>query len=228
MIDYLIDIDTQVFLFFHNIRAPFLDSFMWIFSQRFVWVPMYAAILIFLFRRYDWRQALIFTLAVVFTITLADQIGASHLRPYFARLRPSNLDNPLSAMVTVINGHRSGSYGFPSCHAANTFALATIISLIARNRALTLFMFIWAVVTCYSRVYLGVHYPGDLLFGALLGYLCAILVYYVTRRISAHYLPSGTIAPRPSTIMHRAPAHLIILVGAITILVIAIISLCKA
>ena len=228
MIDYLIDIDTQVFLFFHNMRAPFLDAVMWIFSQRFVWVPMYAAILIFLFRRYDWRQALVFTVAVAITITLADQIGASCIRPYFARLRPSNLNNPLSAMVTVINGHRSGSYGFPSCHAANTFALATLISLIARNRALTIFLFIWAVVTCYSRVYLGVHYPGDLLAGAILGCICAIFVYYATARLSSRFLPSGTTYPRPCTILHHAPSHLIILIGTLTIIVIALISLWKA
>ena len=74
MIDYLIDLDTQLFLFFHNIRAPFLDSFMWMFSKRLIWAPMYATILIFLFRRYNWRQALIFTLAVILTITLADQL----------------------------------------------------------------------------------------------------------------------------------------------------------
>lgn len=180
MIDYLIDIDTQVFLFFHNMRAPFLDSFMWIFSQRFVWVPMYAAILILLFRRYHWRQALIFTLAVVLTITLADQIGASHLRPLFARLRPSNLDNPLSAMVTVINGHRSGSYGFPSCHAANTFALATLLSCVMRSRKFTIMIFSWAVIVSISRLYCGVHYPTDILcgaaFGSVFGYLALVIV----------------------------------------------------
>lgn len=228
MIDYLIDIDTQVFLFLHNLRAPFLDSFMWLFSKRFIWVPMYATLLIFLFRRYRWQQALIFTIAIALTITLADQLGATHIRPIFARLRPSNPDNPISAMVTVINGYRSGSYGFPSCHAANTFALAAIVALIARDRALTIFMLLWAVVTCYSRVYLGVHYPGDLIFGAILGIACAFIVYDIARRLSARFIPAFTTPLPRNTILRLQPTHLIILAGVTTIIIIAIISLCQA
>ena len=228
MIDYLIDLDTQLFLFFHNIRAPFLDSFMWMFSKRLIWAPMYATILIFLFRRYNWRQALIFTLAVILTITLADQLCASHLRPFFARLRPSNPENPLSAMVTIVNNYRSGSFGFPSCHAANTFALATIVSLIARQRGLTIFMFLWALITCYSRVYLGVHYPGDLIFGGIIGWLCALLVYYVATGISSRLLMPAHTRPARRRFMRFKPAALIILAGITTIIVITAVSLWKA
>ena len=102
----------------------------------------------------------------------------------FERLRPSNLSNPLSELTHIVNGYRGGSYGFPSCHAANSFALAVFAATMLRQRSFTIFILLWAVINCYSRVYLGVHYPGDLLVGAiigsLIGYLCcraAISVY---------------------------------------------------
>ena len=228
MIDYLIDIDTQVFLFFHNMRAPFLDSFMWLFSKKLVWVPLYAAIFVYLFKTFNWKQAVIYTLAIALTITLADQVCASHIRPYFQRLRPSNPSNPLSDMVTIVNGYRSGSYGFPSCHAANTFALAVIVSLIAKLKRISVFMFVWAIITCYSRVYLGVHYPGDLLFGAVIGCTCSIAVYYAASGISSRMLPRSDTRRHNNRILNIIDlTDIIILTGSLTIVVFVIISLCK-
>ena len=126
------------------------------------------------------------------------------------------------------NNYRSGSYGFPSCHAANTFALATIVSLIARQRGLTIFMFLWALITCYSRVYLGVHYPGDLIFGGIIGWLCALLVYYVATGISSRLLMPAHTRPARRRFMRFKPAALIILAGITTIIVITAVSLWKA
>lgn len=224
MLDILTDIDTQVFLFFHNLRAPFLDQFMWMFSKKLVWIPMYAAILFYLSQNFGWRRAMIWVIAIALTITLADQICASFIRPFCTRLRPTNPDNPLSEMVTLVNGYRSGRYGFPSCHAANTFALATIVSLIARQQRLAVFMYLWAVVTCYSRVYLGVHYPGDLLVGAIVGSACALLVYY-----AAAICPAGKLkAPQNTTLSRIKSPDIIIIVGIATVIVFSIISLCKA
>lgn len=124
--------------------------------------------------------------AIAFTIVLADQTGASLIRPIAERLRPSNLDNPISEMVHIVNGYRSGRYGFPSCHAANTFGLAFFVFYLFRNRLLSTFIFGWAVVTCYSRAYLGVHYPGDLLTGALLGFASASLCYWLFQKFGKY------------------------------------------
>lgn len=228
MIDFLNDIDTSVFLFFHNIRDPFLDSFMWYFSKKLIWIPMYAAILFFTFYDFSWRKAVICVLALALTITLADQICATFIRPYCERLRPTNPENPLSAMVTLVNGYRSGRYGFPSCHAANTFALATIIALIARQRRLTVFMFIRAAITCYSRVYLGVHYPGDLLVGAVVGSICGLIVYYAALYVSSRIFPTPALRASGNDILRMKSPDIITLVGIVTILVIIVISLCKA
>lgn len=180
MIEFLNNIDTQVFLFFNGIHFAYFDKLMPLITAKFTWVPMYASILFVLFKGYSWKQALALLLGIVLAITMADQICATVIRPMVERLRPANPENPLSQFVHIVNGYRGGRYGFPSCHAANSFALAAIISLIVRYRRCTLFVFGWAVLNSYSRVYLGVHYPGDLLCGAIIGIMCGAFCYYVT------------------------------------------------
>lgn len=179
MIETLNQIDTQLFLFFNGMHCEFFDHFMKMFTMKFIWVPMYATILFVLIRMYDWRRALIFTLAIVLSIVLADQVCATFIRPEVERLRPSNPDNPLSAFVHIVDGYRGGSYGFPSCHGANSFALATILALVIRRRRIIMFAMAWAAINSYSRLYLGVHYPGDLLVGAIIGAACAALSYLI-------------------------------------------------
>ena len=144
---------------------------MYAFSGKWIWIPLYASLLYVIGRNLRWQVAVGCAVAIALTIVFADQVGASLIRPEVARLRPSNLENPLSEMVHIVNGYRGGSYGFPSCHAANTFGLAFFVVYLFRSRLLSTFILVWALVTCYSRAYLGVHYPGDLLAGALLGFL---------------------------------------------------------
>lgn len=169
MIDWLNTIDTQVFLALNGLHAPYFDVFMKLFTGKWIWVPMYAAVLFAVVRNYRWRQTLAVLVCVALAITIADQVCATLIRPEVCRLRPSNPENPLSEMVHIVGGYRGGSYGFPSCHAANSFALASFLTLLFANRKLSLFIFAWAVLNSYSRVYLGVHYPGDLLVGAIIG-----------------------------------------------------------
>ena len=169
MIDWLNTIDTQVFLALNGLHAPYFDVFMKLFTGKWIWVPMYAAVLFAVVRTYRWRQTLAVLVCVALAITIADQVCATLIRPEVCRLRPSNPENPLSEMVHIVGGYRGGSYGFPSCHAANSFALASFLTLLFANRKLSLFIFAWAVLNSYSRVYLGVHYPGDLLVGAIIG-----------------------------------------------------------
>lgn len=145
MIDWLNTIDTQVFLALNGLYAPYFDVFMKLFTGKWIWVPMYAAVLFAVVRNYRWRQTLAVLVCVALAITIADQVCATLIRPEVCRLRPSNPENPLSEMVHIVGGYRGGSYGFPSCHAANSFALASFLTLLFANRKLSLFIFAWAV-----------------------------------------------------------------------------------
>lgn len=176
---WLSDIDARLLLIVNGAHSPFFDSVMWCISGRWIWVPFYAVLAYLLFRRMSWKRASICLVTIGLIILAADQTCATLIRPEIGRLRPANLNNPLSSFVHIVNGYRGGRYGFPSCHAANTFALAVFMSLVIRHKWFTVMMFSWAFIVSYSRMYLGVHYFGDLFCGATIGSLFAVLFYYL-------------------------------------------------
>lgn len=176
---WLSDIDARLLLIVNGAHSPFFDSVMWCISGRWIWVPFYAVLAYLLFRRMSWKRASICLVTIGLIILAVDQTCATLIRPEIGRLRPANLNNPLSSFVHVVNGYRGGRYGFPSCHAANTFALAVFMSLVIRHKWFTVMMFSWAFIVSYSRMYLGVHYFGDLFCGATIGSLFAVLFYYL-------------------------------------------------
>lgn len=187
MIEWINNIDAQAFLALNSLHAPYFDFFMSLFSGKWIWIPMYAAILFAIVRNYRWKQVAVIVAFVALAIVAADQICASVIRPVVCRLRPANLSNPMSQMVHIVDGYRGGAYGFPSCHAANSFALAAFVAIIFRNKRLSLAIFGWALINSYSRIYLGVHYPGDLIVGGIIGAVCgsltAAIVIFTAYRI---------------------------------------------
>lgn len=182
LLQSLIHIDESVLLFLNGFHNTLGDHFMSIFTGKWIWVPMYASILYVLLKNFNWKVTLCCLVAIALTITFADQVCSTLIRPVVERLRPSNLENPISELVHIVNGKRGGNYGFPSCHASNSFGLAFFLILLFRKRWLSIFICGWAVLTCYSRVYLGVHYPGDLLAGMIVGFCGACLMYYLLRK----------------------------------------------
>ena len=191
MLELLNQIDSSIFLFFNGMHTPFLDRFMMMFTGRFIWVPMYAAILVVLLKTHGAKSAGIYVLGIALAITLTDQTCATYIRPMVERLRPSNLENPLSALTIVVDDYRGGDYGFPSCHSANSFALATFLAFLFPRRRMLLFIFGWAILNSYTRLYLGVHYPGDLLVGAIIGSTFGWLCYRLSFRLDRN-------TPRPT------------------------------
>lgn len=175
MLDRLISFDERLFSILNGLHSPFFDKLMFFISGVPEWIPMYVLIIGWIVYKFRWKAILIFV-TFILLITLSDQISVQ-IKLAVDRLRPCK-DPDIRPWVHIVNGYCSGRFGFVSSHAANTFALATYTSLILKNKYYTTFILIWATVVSYSRIYLGVHFPGDILCGAMLG---AILGYGLYR-----------------------------------------------
>ncbi len=174
--DKIIFYDQQLLLLLNGSDSLWLDNVMWAVSRTATWLPLLVVLILLAWRSMGMRRFLVFALFFGLAILLADQISASLIKPLVCRPRPSREEAIMQA-VDLVRGYRGGGYSFVSSHAANYFAVATYLSLVVRRRALTVALCLWAALICYSRVYLGVHYPGDIFCGALLGAFVGYLSY---------------------------------------------------
>lgn len=158
--------------------SPFLDRFMWLYSGKAVWLPLAAFILIVLLYKKKWRESILILLAIVLVITFCDQFASHVCKPIFTRFRPTHHPDFMDQVKTVFD-YRGGKYGFISSHAANAFGFATFMSLLFRYRLFTWTIFLWAALTAYTRVYLGVHFISDIVPGAIAGVFFGWLVYWL-------------------------------------------------
>ncbi len=182
MLDKIIALDTQLFLWLNSYHSPVWDKIMWFISGKIEWLPLYILIIVYIIYRYRLKSITIL-IAIVLTVALADQLAAKAFKEVFERLRPSH--NPeIQHLVHIVGDYRGGSFGFVSNHAANSFSLAMFITLLFKNKYISTFIFFWALLVSYSRIYLGVHYPGDILGGAALGILLGWLIYLLYRKVS--------------------------------------------
>ena len=174
MLETIRQLDRDIFIFLNNHHAEFWDPIMILISERFFWFPAYLVLIIYLI--YTFRRRGLAKLAMaLMAVGTADLISSKVFKPNFARLRPCH-DPDLSEVINIVSGC-GGQFGFISSHAATTFALATFMFLVLPPRYFwfKISLVIWAALISYSRIYLGVHYPGDVLAGAILGIVLAII-----------------------------------------------------
>ena len=175
----LSNIDTEFFLFLNGLHTSWLDKVMIAVTQMWVWVPLYLLLIYWTVKQYGKRCWWIF-LAVGIVVLCSDQLSAHVCKPLFQRLRPCyNAD--LQDLIYLPKGMAGGRYGFVSSHAANTFAVAAFLTPALRKDRnwMGIMLYFWAFISSYSRIYLGFHYPGDILCGALLGILIGLILWKV-------------------------------------------------
>jgi len=175
MIEYLDNLDRAATLFLNGFHTPWFDNLLFNYSKMWVWVPFYILYIVHLAIK-SGRKNLWWLLAIVLTIFISDQISSGILKPLVERFRPSH-DPEMKDLIHIVNGYRGGRFGFTSSHASNSVAAATLLMLIIRSRRQTIMLIVWAAIMGYSRIYLGVHYLGDVLCGSMIGVFAGWVSY---------------------------------------------------
>lgn len=178
MIEEILDYEKEAFFALNGSDFAVLDRFMWLFSEKLVWVPLAAVILFILVYKKGWKDSIIIVLSIVLVVTLCDQISSGFFKPFFERLRPTYHPEFMNEVETVL-GYRGGKYGFISSHAANAFGFATYMALLFRHKLFSWVIISWALITAYSRIYLGVHFISDIVPGIILGIGTGFVVYHM-------------------------------------------------
>lgn len=170
-IDQLTSLDKELFLVLNGLHTSWLDPIVYMASDTVYWLPFYLFLLYLIVKEYKIMSLLVLA-GITLTILLSDQITTSLMKPYFARLRPSH-EPSLEGLVHLVNNYKGALYGFASSHAANTFGTAAFLYLLfKKNKPWMGWLFLWATLVSYTRIYLGVHYPADIIVGGVVGILC--------------------------------------------------------
>lgn len=174
--DYIATLDTEIFFILNGLHTSWLDPIMYYLSKTAASIPLYAVLLYLLVRTFE-KSSWVPMVCVVLCIVSTDQVTSGLMKPTFERLRPTH-EPLLQTHVHTVNGYKGGKFGFASSHAANTFGVALFLFLLLRKHYRGMgYLFLWATLVSYTRIYLGVHYPGDIVVGALIGLLCGWIFY---------------------------------------------------
>jgi undecaprenyl-diphosphatase len=168
---FLVSLDKQLFVSLNGAHNGFWDGFMYAVSGKYLWLPLYAVVLYLIIKNWK-KQSLWVVLSVVLCVVISDQIASGFFKNVIHRLRPSHLSS-LEGVIHLVKGYKGSLYGFASSHASNSFGFAIITSLIVRQRWTAVLLLLWAIIVSYSRIYLGLHYPADVIGGAMIGMISA-------------------------------------------------------
>ena len=195
--DYLIHIDQQWLLAINGWHSEWADILMWYISKSTTWLPLYALLVGLIVYRFgilspslcregrggsSLLRDLIILAGFAVAVGVSDFVSSGIIKPWVCRLRPTH-EPALAGMLHLVNGYTGGLYGFVSSHAANTMACALLFALLYRNKYATVGLMLWVALNCYSRMYLGVHYPADIIGGLAIGAMMATLTYGMVRRL---------------------------------------------
>ncbi|WP_276943103.1 phosphatase PAP2 family protein [Hallella colorans] len=201
-LESIIEFDQQLLLWFNGSDSLFLDRMSDMLTWGFTWTPLFLALFFLVVKNNETMpQIVLVTCCAGLCILLADGMADGIVKPLVARPRPA-MDPYLKYLVDVVDGHRGSGFSFFSAHAANTMSLAVFFSMLVRNRLFTVVMVLWSLLNCWTRLYLGLHYPVDIVCGLLWGIVSGLISYMVYHKfyykispkinyISSHYTSSG-------------------------------------
>ncbi len=190
MLDELIKYDKELFLFLNGLGSSSWDGFWLFMTNKWSSIPLYLALLVLSIRYFGWKQTGVILLLVALLITLSDQT-ANLFKHTVARLRPCH-DESIFEQMRLVKPYCGGKFGYFSAHASNSLALATFFSLLFKKhlKILPLLLVVWALTVAYSRIYIGVHFPLDIITGISFGMLVGWLAYYIFQKLPLEKLQS--------------------------------------
>ncbi|MRJ08156.1 phosphatase PAP2 family protein [Ornithobacterium rhinotracheale] len=180
LIHEIVTQDQQLLIYLNNLGSPTWDEFWLFITDKYTFIPLYLILLVLIYKIFDTKKLILVLILLGLGITMADQLSNLFKNVIFMRLRPC-FEPLVTHYIRHVKPSCGGRYGFFSAHAANTFVVATYLGAIFKKKfkALSIFLIIWAVFVSYSRIYIGVHYPLDILVGAFFGGVIGYAVYKV-------------------------------------------------
>lgn len=204
MIEVLEDLDRQLLLAVNGSGSLYLDRVVVTLTHAATWIPLYLALFYMVLKNNDnFRRLLLVLGGVAMCYLLAGAVDDGIVKPMVARWRPTH-DPQIGMLVDIVDGYRGGRYGFFSAHASNTMCIATFFCWLARSRRLSVTLVTWSLINCWTRMYLGVHFPGDILVGVLWGFCVGTGVYFLYRRLTrGMYMPRNMNPSQYTTTCYR-------------------------
>ena len=181
MFDHLLELDRSLTLALNGSDSIILDEFMWLVTSTIVWIPMGLFLLYYVYRKMGIKTMLILLGGILLCVFFADLLSSGICKPLVARLRPSK-EPTLYGIIDLVDNYQGGWYGFFSSHAANTMSIAVFLSLLIKRSSIVVLLVTWSLINSWSRLYLGVHYVGDVLVGLIWGVIVGWLVWLVMRK----------------------------------------------
>ena len=204
MIEFLQDIDRELLLGINGSDSLYLDRLVRTLTNGLTWIPLYLSLFYMVMKNNDnFRRLLLVLGGAGLCVVLAGTVDDVIVKPLVARWRPTH-DPQIGILVDIVDGYRGGKYGFFSAHASNTMSIATFFCWLARSRRLSITLVIWSLVNCWTRIYLGVHFPGDILVGLIWGITVGTGVYFLYRRLTRGlYMPRNLNPVQYTTTCYR-------------------------
>lgn len=187
MFSTILDLDQKLTLALNGSDSLVMDHIMLLITSTMVWIPIGIFLLYYIYSKCGLKTMLLVLGGILLCILFADMVSSGVCKPLVARPRPTR-EPALAGMIDIVNGYRGGRYGFFSSHAANTMSVAIFLSLLLRRRSVVLLLIVWSLLNCWSRIYLGVHYVGDIVVGLAWGTLVGWGIYLAMRRYTGHSL----------------------------------------